>query len=65
MKLSTNCLEEEQRGPFTVLVYALQGDAVVDSRIDYRVGGRAVLDVATRAFLDIECQLEQVDPVAL
>ncbi len=63
LKLSTHCLQQEQRGPWAVLVYALQGNAVVDNAIGYRVTGQAVLDVATRAFLDVECQLEWVGPV--
>ncbi|MGY4431005.1 hypothetical protein ACVWWO_003482 [Bradyrhizobium sp. F1.13.1] len=46
-----------------MIVYALLGNAVVDNRIGYQVRGQAVLDVATRAFLDIDCQLEQVAPV--
>ncbi|MFG3594397.1 hypothetical protein [Bradyrhizobium sp. RDI18] len=63
LKLSAHYLEQERRGPCTVLVYALQGNAVVDNRMGYRVTGQAVLDVATRAFLEVECQLEQVGPV--
>ncbi|XIA63692.1 hypothetical protein ACFIOY_32285 [Bradyrhizobium sp. TZ2] len=63
LKLSTRCLEQRQRGPCTVIVYALLGNAVVDNRIGYQVRGQAVLDVVTRAFLDVECQLEQVAPV--
>lgn len=63
LKLSTPCFEQEQRGPCTVLVYALQGNAVVDNGMGYRVTGQAVLDGATRAFLDVKCQLEWVGPV--
>ncbi len=63
LKLSTRCPDQKQRGPRTVIVYALLGNAVVDNRIGYQVRGQAVLDVATRAFLDIDCQLEQVAPV--
>ncbi|WP_426441386.1 hypothetical protein [Bradyrhizobium genosp. P] len=63
LKLSAHCLEQEQRGPRAVLVYALQGNAVVDNGMGYRVTGQAVLDVATRAFLDVKCQLEWVGPV--
>lgn len=63
LKLSTHCLEQEQRGPATVVIYALLGNAVVDNRTGYRVTGQAVLDVATRAFLDVECRLEMTGPV--
>lgn len=63
LKLSTHCLEQEQRGPGTVVIYALRGNAVVDNRAGYRVTGQAVLDVATRAFLDVECRLEMTGPV--
>lgn len=63
LQLSTQCLEQRQRGPRTVVVYAVQGSAVVDDRAGYRVTGQAVLDVATRAFLDVQCRLESVGPV--
>ncbi|MGY0576278.1 hypothetical protein ACTGJ9_039115 [Bradyrhizobium sp. RDM12] len=64
LKVSTHCLKQEKRGARAVLVYAVQGHAVVDNRMGYRVTGQAVLDVATRAFLDLECQLERGGPVA-
>ncbi|MES5486691.1 hypothetical protein QMZ05_28395 [Bradyrhizobium sp. INPA03-11B] len=61
--LSTKYLEQGQRAFCTVLVYALHGNALVDSFMGYRVTGQAVLDVATRAFLDVECRLDPVGPV--
>ncbi|MGY8683194.1 hypothetical protein Q2941_36275 [Bradyrhizobium sp. UFLA05-153] len=63
LRLSTQHLEQRQRGPRTVVVYAIRGNAVVDNRTGYRVSGQAVLDLATRAFLDVECRLEQVSSV--
>ncbi|MCC8955309.1 hypothetical protein H8B02_18245 [Bradyrhizobium sp. Pear77] len=63
LKLSTHCLGQEQRGPRAVLVYALKGSVVVDNGTGYGVTGRAVLDVATRAFLDVSCQLKHVGAV--
>ncbi|WP_027584629.1 hypothetical protein [Bradyrhizobium sp. Ai1a-2] len=65
LQLSTQYLEQKQRGPRTVVVYAVQGNAVVDNRLGYRVTGQAVLDAATRAFLDVECRLESVGAVVL
>ncbi|MCA6107942.1 hypothetical protein [Bradyrhizobium cenepequi] len=65
LQLSAQCLEQRQRGPCTVVVYAVQGNAVVDNRMGYQVTGRAVLDLATRAFLDVECRLESVGTVPL
>ncbi|MGY3133986.1 hypothetical protein ACVWZM_004668 [Bradyrhizobium sp. USDA 4501] len=62
LKLSTHPVEQEQRDPCAVLVYALKGNVVVDNT-GYRVTGQAVLDVATRAFLDVSCQLKRVGPV--
>lgn len=63
LQLSTQCLEQRQRGPRTVVVYAVQGHAVVDDCAGYRLTGQAVLDVATRAFLDVQCRLESVGPI--
>ncbi|WP_136626327.1 hypothetical protein [Bradyrhizobium macuxiense] len=58
LSLSTQYLEREQRALCTVLVYALHGNAIVDNSLGYRVTGQAVLDIATRAFLDVECRLD-------
>lgn len=63
LKLSTHCLGQEQRGPRAVLVYALKGNVIIDNSMGYGVTGRAILDVATRAFLDVSCQLKQVGHV--
>ncbi|WOH63801.1 hypothetical protein [Bradyrhizobium sp. BWA-3-5] len=63
LKLSTQYLERGQRGFCTVLVYALQGNAIVDNCMGYSVTGQALLDVASRAFLDVEFRLESVGPV--
>ncbi|WP_024508459.1 hypothetical protein [Bradyrhizobium sp. ARR65] len=63
LKLSAHYLEQEQRGPCTVFIYTLLGNAVVDNCKGYQVTGQAVLDVATRAFLEVECRLEVVGPV--
>lgn len=63
LQLSAQCREQRRRGPRAVVVYAVQGSAIVDDRAGYRVTGQAVLDLGTRAFLDIQCRLEPVDPV--
>ncbi|WP_027522015.1 hypothetical protein [Bradyrhizobium sp. Ec3.3] len=63
--LSTQYLKLQQRGPRAVVIYAVRGNAVVDKHIGYRVTGQAVLDVATRAFLDVECRLESAGSVML
>lgn len=60
LSLSSQYLERRRREFGTVLVYALHGNAVVDRSRGYRVTGRAMLDVATRAFLDVECRLDAV-----
>ncbi|MGY3396413.1 hypothetical protein ACVWW6_009004 [Bradyrhizobium sp. USDA 3311] len=62
LKLSSQYLEQGQRGSCTVLVYTLQGNAVVDDCMGYSVTAQAVLDVATRAFLNVECRLVPVGP---
>ncbi|WP_456639329.1 hypothetical protein [Bradyrhizobium sp. USDA 10063] len=65
LQLSTQYLEQGQRDSRTVVVYAVGGNAVVDNRMGYQVTGQAVLDLATRAFLDVECRLESVGTVPL
>lgn len=56
-------LSQETRDKRTVVVYGFTGNAVAD-RAGYRVSGQAVIDIVTRAFLDISCRLEPVGNVA-
>ncbi|MEW6122661.1 MAG: hypothetical protein AB1698_08595 [Pseudomonadota bacterium] len=44
------------------LAYDVAGEAVV-GRMGYRCEGRAVIDLKTRAFLDVACRLVAVGPV--
>lgn len=62
--LSAQHVEQVQRGACLAVVYAVRGNAVVDG-MGYRVTGQAVLDTATRAFLDVDCRLESVGAVTL
>lgn len=64
MQLSMQELQQERRGVSQVIVYAVSGNAVVDG-MGYRISGRAALDIATRAFLDVDCRLESVGAVTL
>ena len=63
MVLSARELSQESRGGRAVIVYAVLGNAVID-RAGYSISGQAVVDVATRAFLDVDCRLESVGTVA-
>lgn len=64
MQLSAQPTQQVQRGVNTAVVYAVSGNAVVD-RAGFRVVGQAVLDIATQAFLDVDCRLEPVGTVTL
>jgi hypothetical protein len=64
MRLSAQELQQVQRGVAPAVVYAVRGNAVVDG-MGYRITGQAVLDIATRAFFDVDCRLESVGAVTL
>lgn len=60
--LTAHQMAQETHGVRAVVIYDIGGNALID-RIGYRVTGRAVVDIATRAFLDINCRLETVGSV--
>lgn len=62
--LSAQHMEQVQHGACQAVVYTVRGNAVVDG-MGYRITGQAVLDIATRAFLDVDCRLEPVGAVTL
>jgi hypothetical protein len=65
LMLSAQHLEQKQSGVRQVVVYAVNGNAVVDNKNGYRITGQAILDTVTRAFLDVDCRIESVGTVTL
>jgi hypothetical protein len=64
MMLTAQQSSQETRNGRLVVVYGFSGNAVAD-HAGYRVTGQAILDVATRAFLDVSCRLAPVGAVSV
>jgi hypothetical protein len=64
LALKAHQVTQESRNDRPLVVYEIGGSAVVD-RSGYRVIGKATVDLATRAFFDVDCRLEPVGIVGV
>src|SRR5262245_25127184 len=60
--LTAREMSKETRNGRAQVTYAFSGNAVAD-RAGYRVTGEAVIDLTTRAFLNVSCRLEPVGSI--
>lgn len=64
MVLKAQQLTQETRHDRPVVVYEINGNAVVD-RAGFLIIGKATIDLATRAFFEVDCRMEPVGTVAV
>lgn len=62
MSMAARSVGQETRNGRPLAFFEIAGNAVA-GRSGYRVTGEAVVDLATKAFIDIRCRLESVGAV--
>jgi len=59
MSLTAQVVTQETRNGRPTAIYGIGGHVAVEHE-GYKVAGQAVIDLATRAFLEVECRLSSV-----